>query len=105
MEYTSDTLSINLDRLIKNKESFVVIAVGGMLLKTSQEIERVIESKGMTCRVYTRNRAIAAGSMAWTGVGFLSLVGIAAHNLATFSPDYEVGRAAVDNKIYVTYKK
>ena len=105
MEYTSETIKEHLDNLIKNKESFVVIALGGLLLKTSQEIEKAIESEGMTCRIYTRNRAIVAGSMAWTGLGLFSLIGIATHNLATFNPDYEIGRAIVDNKIYVTYKK
>lgn len=104
MEYTYDQIKSKLVELINNKKSFVVIGLGGQLLEASAHIEKVIESSGLSCRVYTRNRSIAAGAMAWTGAGLLSLVGIAAHNLATFNPDYEIGRAAVDNKIYVDYK-
>ena len=59
----------------------------------------------MRCRIYTRNRAATATALAWTGPGLAALAGIAAHNLATYNPDYEIGRAVVDQKIYVTYKK
>jgi len=105
MELTLDEVMEQLPSLIATRRSFVVIGAGGNLLKTSERIENAIESAGLSCRVYTRNRSIAAGAMAWSGIGLLSLAGIAAHNLATFNPDYEIGRAAVDNKIYVDYKK
>lgn len=105
MEYSYDEVKNNIDRLIKNKESFVVVGLGGELLEASKFVEKSIENRGLKCRVYTRNRAYAAGAMSWTGAGVLSLAAIAAHNLVTFSPDYEVGRAIVDNRLYVTYKR
>lgn len=105
MEYTYNELKSKIADLIQQKESFVAIGLGGQLFEASAYIEKEIESAGLSCRIYTRNRSVAAGSMVWTGAGLLSLVGIAAHTLLTINPDYEIGRASVDNKIYVDYKK
>lgn len=95
-----------LNQLISNRESFVLIGIDiDNLVNAAKFVELAIENQGLKCRIYTRNRAYAAGAMAWTGVGLLSLGSIAAHNLATFNPDYEIGRCIVDNRLYVTYKK
>ncbi len=105
MEYTYDEVKLKLNELLDSKSSFNIIGLGGELLEVSQLLEKEIEKKGMRCRIYTRNRAATATALAWTGPGLAALAGIAAHNLATYNPDYEIGRAVVDQKIYVTYKK
>ncbi|MBF4103001.1 hypothetical protein INT80_12615 [Gallibacterium anatis] len=49
------------------------------------------------------------GASALSGIGGLfgiaSAVGIAAHNLATYNPDFEIGKNLVDKKINIVYKK
>jgi len=104
-EYSYSHLDVNLNHLLNTKSSFVVTGVGGNILEATRMIENAIESRGMSCRVYTRNRSIAATASIWTPLGALSFIGIAAHNLATYNPDYEIGKAIIDHKIYVEYKK
>lgn len=105
-EFTFDQAKANIDRLLKGKRSFEIVGLSGKLMEASQFVETAVEERGMTCRVYTRNRvAAAAGATLLAGEGILSLAAIAAHNLVTFNPDYEIGRAVVDNKLYVDYKK
>lgn len=105
MEYSYNEAKEKMDELLTSKQSFVIIGLGGDLLEASKFTEKAIETRGLKCRVYTRNRAYAAGAISWTGAGLLSLAAIAAHNVVTFSPDYEIGRAIVDNKLYIDYKK
>lgn len=105
MEITYSTTRENINQLIDEKKSFVIVGLGGELVEASAFIEKRIEEKGLRCRVYTRNRALAAGAMSWTGAGVASLAGIAVRNLATLNPDYEIGRAVVDQRLYVDYKK
>jgi len=38
-------------------------------------------------------------------VGLLSGIGISLHNVATFNPDYEIGKNKINGSITVTYKK
>lgn len=68
-------------------------------------IEKLIESQGLTCRVYT------AGRIAALGVGAITIVGgvaagltIAAHNIATYNPDYEIAKF-YPAMLAITYKK
>lgn len=103
--YTAFEVIEKIPSLIASRSSFEIIGASGKILDLCSILEEEIESQGLRCRIYTRNRSIAAGGMAWTGAGIASLIGIAAHNLATFSPDYEIGKAIVDNKIYVEFKK
>lgn len=106
MEVKYSDAKNKLDHLIADRKSFILIGIDiDDLMNASKLVEIAIENQGLKCRVYTRNRAYAAGAMAWTGVGLISLGSIAAHNLATFNPDYEVGRCVIDNRLYVTYKK
>lgn len=76
---------------------------------TVKQVETMIEACGYSCRVYTENRAAAMGLAATTGVGTLlgaaAAVGMAMHNLATFNPDFEIGKSLIDGKVNVTYKK
>ncbi|AUZ05536.2 MULTISPECIES: hypothetical protein [Vitreoscilla] len=105
MEYTLIEVQKQLTDLIAQKRSFVVTSLSGDMLDTSKLLESAIEAQGLRCRVYTRNRIAAAGASILVGAGALSFAGIAAHNLLTLNPDYEIGRDIVNNKIYVDYKK
>lgn len=106
MEIKYSDAKNKLDHLISNRKSFILIGIEiDDLMDASKLVELAVEAQGLKCRVYTRNRAYAAGALAWTGVGLLASLGsIAIHNLATFNPDYEIGRCVVDNRLYVNYR-
>ncbi|PAU59198.1 hypothetical protein BZL41_16995 [Pseudomonas sp. PIC25] len=95
---------------IKNKESFVIEKVDSVKYSpTIEALEKIIESQGLKCRVYTIGRIATAGVTAFGGVtgaiGLLSGIAIAAHNIATWNPDYEIGKNILGSNIHVTYKK
>ena len=96
--------------LVSRKASFTVTGLGGGKMTEAVElVEREIESQNMRCRIYTKGRIAAAGATVFGGVtgmlGAASAVGMAAHNLATFNPDYEIAKHKVDNKLTVEFKK
>ena len=98
-----------LASLIKNRSSFSVTSVENQVA-TVALIEKAIENAGLRCRIYTENRsATLATLLIPTGVtqitGLFSAVGIAAHNLANYNPDYEIGKSLKRSVINVTYKK
>lgn len=74
-----------------------------------ETLERLIESQGLKCRIYTFGRIAAAGASVAGGVtgllGALSGIAIAAHNIATWNADYEVAKNLLASTIHVTYKK
>lgn len=96
-------------QLIRNRESFEVKALGGKVLDAVKKIEYLIENEGLTCRIYTKGRLASAGATVAGGItgmlGAASAIGIAAHNIATYNPDYEVSKNLIDNKLTITYKK
>jgi hypothetical protein len=104
-ELTTEKLS----ELIDNKSTFEIVALSGRMADTVKLIENQIASKDLSCRIYTRGRIAAASGTLFGGItGFLGLasaVGIAAHNLATYKPDYEVAKHLVDNMLTVKYCK
>lgn len=108
--YTSDDLtSEELSSLIEAKKSFKIVAVKNIGFVVSN-IESAIEKRGLSCRVYSEFRSVAMGAVAIpTPVtvlgGLAAMVGTAAHNLATFSPDYEIGKNKIKNTVTVIYKK
>ena len=75
---------------IDQKKYFATLDPGSELLDASDFLEKCFGQKGLRCRVYTRNRILAAGAMSFVDVGAVSMAGIAAHTLATFNPDYEI---------------
>lgn len=105
MEYSYADAKKEIATLINGKKSFVIVGLGGELMEASKFVEKEIESRGLKCRVYTRNRAVTAASLVWAVEGLVALGAIAIHNLATRNPDYEIGRAVVDQRLYVDYKK
>jgi len=107
--YTSDDLSTEkLDKLIDSRKSFKVVAVKdiGYLVN---KLEGAIEKKDLTCRVYTefRTAVISAGLFTpFTIIESLAAgAGVAAHNLATFNPDYEIGKNKIKSHISVIYQR
>lgn len=96
------------DNLIQNHQTFRVIGVKNMSF-IAKELEYKIESRGMKCRIYTSKRVASLALGLIPGVPLLasigSAVGIAAHNIATFNPDYELIKHPVDNCIEVVFKK
>ncbi|MDQ8919972.1 hypothetical protein RFH39_16910 [Acinetobacter baumannii] len=110
--YSISNLTDNkIKELIDQKKSFIVkdidhTKLGGVV----SLVEKAIESKGLKCRVYTENRASTMAAVAiptpvtiWAGVA--AGIAIGAHNLATWNPDYEVGRNITAGTIKVNYKK
>lgn len=104
--------SPNIKDLIKEHKSFEVRGlhgVSGGMDKAVSKIENLIECQGLSCRIYTYGRVAAAGATLVGGVtglaGLASAVGMAAHNIATYDPDYEIAKHLVDNKLSVKYKK
>ncbi|WP_236201240.1 hypothetical protein [Pseudomonas pseudonitroreducens] len=95
---------------IKKKESFTLANIESIKLHSTVEtLERLIESQGLKCRIYTFGRIAAAGASVAGGVtgllGALSGIAIAAHNIATWNPDYEIAKNLFASSIHVTYKK
>lgn len=95
--------------LIEQRKSFEVIGLSGRMGSAVAKVENLIESSGLSCRVYLYGRIAAAGASFFGGVtgvlGLSSAIGMAAHNLATYNPDYEIAKHKVDNKLTVKYKK
>ena len=87
-----------IKQLINQKLSFVIKDIDQTKLSgVVSLVEKAIEEKGLKCRVYTENRASAMAAAAiptpitvWAGLA--AGIAIGAHNLATWNPDYEVGR-------------
>ena len=108
--YTSDEMtSEKLNSLIENKKSFKVVAVKDIGFIVNK-IEGAIEKRDLTCRVYSEFRSVAMGAVAIpTPVtllgGLAAMVGTAAHNIATFNPDYEIGKNKIKNTVTVIYQK
>ena len=94
-----------INELISQKQSFRVTGIGGRVSETAVRIERLIELKGLSCRLYTAGRLAAAGVGVFeVGAGLIALAGIAAHNLVTLNPDYEIAKHLVDNALTVTFQ-
>lgn len=95
---------------IKNHESFTLECGDSDRYAHALEwLEKAIENQGMTVRVYLIGRAAAMGAAVWTGFGTIAAaatgIAIAAHNIATWSPDYEIGKSPIAPTLYVKYKK
>jgi len=106
---------------IKSHESFVLECQEfDRYSNTLTWLEQAIEKQGMSVRIYMRARRLSMGSFAGfagasivgaplalgaLAVGMVAGVGIAAHNLATLNPDYEIGKHPIGSTLYVDYKK
>lgn len=104
-----DIDSARTRELINNRASFEIIGLSGRMGSAVAQIENLIETHNLTCRVYTFGRVVAAGGSLFGGItgvlGVASAIGMAAHNLATYDPDYEIAKHLVDNKLLVDYRR
>lgn len=89
----------SLEGLVQARESFEVVGLGADMDAAIAKVEKEIESQRLSCRVYLHGRTLPSLAT-WP-----SLLFVAAHNLATFDPDYEIAKHKVDNKLRVHYKK
>ena len=106
-KFTADELSESkLDELICQNQSFQVVAVSN-ISSTVSKIEGRMEKLGLKCRIYTEYRSASIASLfspaAIFGLG--AAVGIGLHNLATFNPDYEIGKNKLAGTLTVKYAK
>ena len=95
--------------LIESRKSFTLTNITHMK-KTVLKIESLIEAKGLKCRVHTKGRAatVAAAAIPVSPAvlgGWLSGIAIGVHNLATYDPDYEIGKNRLSKELDVKYKK
>lgn len=92
--------------MISEKKSFKIKEIESDFFgDTVENLEKLIESQGLTCRVYTAGRIAALGVCAITIVGGVAAgLTIAAHNIATYNPDYEIANF-YPTTLAITYKK
>lgn len=108
--FTSDELTADkLSYLIGRKKSFKVVAVNDIGYMVNK-IEGAIEKRDLSCRVYSEYRSAAMAAVAiptpvTVAGGLAAMIGTAAHNLATFNPDYEIGKNKVKSSVSVIYQK
>ncbi len=71
-------------------------------------LEKIIEDNEHSCRIYLQARRGFLMSISVPVVGQMlgaaTAIGMAAHNLATYNPDFEI-RKGMSNKVRVTNKK
>jgi len=99
----SDPSVVEIEELIDKKETFLLHIGKGNLMEYCSQIETIIEKKGMSCRIRTKNRtAVNAGALL-TGVGLLGFAAQIGHNIGTFNPNWEIIRNPLNNQIKVDY--
>lgn len=103
----SEISNENISSMISEKRSFKIKNIeADFFADTVETIEKLIESQGLKCRVYTAGRITALGVSALSIVGGVAAgLTIAAHNLATFNPDYEIAKLYATKTLAITYKK
>ena len=101
-----DDVSHRLAELIDKRQSFVLRGLGSRMSKVIAELEGIIERDKMTCRVYSRNRGFVVAATSFVPVvSWINVAAIAAHNIVTYDPDYEIGKDLKDKRLHVTYKR
>lgn len=96
-----------ISKLISQKKTFTIKDIKKYTFdNTVETIEKLIEAEGLTCRIYVAGRITAVAAAAFTVAGGIAAgLAIAAHNLATYDPDYEVAKYFLTGCIIVTHKK
>ena len=97
--------------LIREHKSFVIEDIETTHFPEAiSHMEKLIENEGLRCRVYTKGRIATVAAAAIPTVptvlsGLAAGIGIAAHNLATLNPDYEIAKNMVTGTLTIEYKK
>jgi len=114
-DLTNDRVGAKLDA----REDFVIEGIKRVnMAEAVGTVEKLIEDRGMRCRIYQKGRVAAAlgataaavvvpvvGEVAIGAALVATTVGSAAHHLATFNPDYEVAKNLVTGSLTITYQK
>ncbi len=97
-----------LTKLISCHESFTLTNIKNFS-QTVKKIERLIEKRGLSCRVYTAGRSATMAAALASGpaviFGLASAAAIATHKIATLNPDYEIAKYPLADKLVVNFKK
>ena len=93
--------------LISQHKSFVIENIARRNMpEVVQAVEKVIDSEGLKCRVYTKGRVAAiAAELVVPVVGWAAAVAMGAHNIATWNPDYELAKNLLTGSLTINYKK
>lgn len=97
-----------VETLVQERKSFEVVDVKvGKQGTVVDIVERIIETNGLKCRVRTNGRGFAAAALAIPTLGGSLVAGaaIAAHDLSTANPDYEVIKEMFGSDVRVIYFK
>lgn len=74
--------SEKVKNLISDNESFEVVGLSGRMGSAVSKVENLIETQGLSCRIYTYGRVAAAGGSFFGGVtgvvGIASAIGMGA---------------------------
>lgn len=98
---------IQFRNLVDNKQSFEIVGVPvSEMLNICEILENYIESRHLKCRIYIKSRLVSG----LLGVlnpmyAVLSLGIIAAYNIITQDPDYEICRDLANNRVEVKYQR
>lgn len=89
------------------KKSFVLENIARTNIgEAAERVEKIIESKGLKCRIYMKGRSAAlAAQLAVPVVGWAAAAAMGVHNLVTWDPDYEIGKNIAMGTLTITYKK
>lgn len=128
VEFTTiDALKADVKQILETKSSFEVVNIGNISDVVS-ELKKIIEGSGLRCRTYTSKRSVitttatAGGVAGWASMtiipvmgvslapvvglaGIAATVGIGAHRLATWNPNYEIIKHPLSRKVVVEYKR
>ena len=107
-----EATSRKMAELVKEHKSFKITQIdkGGDFVDIVNKIEEMLERAGYTCRVYTayRRACMAVGfipsPVTW-GIGLAAALAIAAHNIVTYNPDYEISKDFAKAMITVSYQR
>ncbi len=91
---------------IRRRETFEVGGCHGRMSEAVQFVERAIGGEGLRSRVYTKGRyAAMAPALIGSPIGVFAAIGMAAHHIATWDPDYEIMKRPIDKMLRVSYVK
>jgi hypothetical protein len=108
-----------IKELLSSKQGFVLENIKRTNMgEAVKRIETMMDNMGLSSRIYQKGRVAsmatyAAAPMATGPVGALAAIGvaagsgaaIAAHNLVTFNPDYEIAKNMVTGTLTITPQK